>query len=50
MGITPPLEKADWPRSLLMDTRKAQAGGLHFDTTTEGIRRCLQDYSLTALL
>lgn len=50
MGITPPLEKADWPRSLLMDTRKAQAGGLHFDTTTAGIRRCLQDYGLTALL
>lgn len=50
MGITPSLEKADWSRSLLMDTRKAQAGGLKFDTTTEGIRRCLQDYRLSPLL
>lgn len=50
MAITPPLEKADWSRSLLMDTRKAQAGGLCFDTTADGIRRCLQDYGLTSLL
>lgn len=50
MGITPSLEKADWSRSLLMDTRKAQAGGLKFDTTTAGIRRCLQDYRLSPLL
>lgn len=46
LGITPPLEKGDWSRSLLMDTRKAQAGGILFDTTCTGIRRCLQDYGL----
>lgn len=46
LGITPPLEKGDWSRSLLMDTRKAQAGGILFDTTCAGIRRCLQDYGL----
>ena len=50
LGIDPPLEQADWPRSLRMDTRKAQAGGLVFDTTREGIRRCVADYGLTDLL
>ena len=50
LGIDPPLEQADWPRSLRMDTRKAQAGGLVFDTTQEGIRRCVADYGLTDLL
>lgn len=50
MAIAPPLEKADWSRSLLMDTRKAQADGLVFDTTADGIRRCLRDYNLTPLL
>lgn len=50
LGIDPPLEQADWSRSLRMDTRKAQAGGLAFDTTWEGIRRCVADYGLTDLL
>lgn len=47
MGIAPPLEEGDWSRSLLMDTRKARAGGVVFDTTCEGIFRCLRDYGLT---
>lgn len=46
MGIDPPLEKGDWSRSLLMDTRKAQAGGVFFDSTCDGICRCLRDYGL----
>lgn len=50
LDIDPPLEKADWSRSLLMDTRKAQAGGLVFDSTLDGIRRCVADYGLTTLL
>lgn len=50
LGISPTLESADWSRSLRMDTAKAQAGGLVFDTTFAGINRCLQDYNLAALL
>lgn len=47
LGIAPPLEEAHWPRCLAMDTRKAQAAGLHFDTTRAGLARCLRDYGLT---
>lgn len=50
LGIDPPLEVADWSRSLLMDTAKARAGGLVFDSTADGLRRCLQDYGLENLL
>lgn len=50
LGIDPPLEAADWPRSLLMDTAKARAGGLIFDSTADGIRRCAADYGLAGLL
>lgn len=50
LGISPTLEAADWPRSLRMDTAKARAGDLVFDTTIAGLTRCLQDYGLTALL
>lgn len=49
LGIAPPLEKSDWSRSLLMDTHKAQAGGILFDTTCDGIIRCLKDYGLSSL-
>lgn len=46
MGIETPLEKKDWSRSLLMDTRKARAGGVIFDSTCDSIHRCLRDYGL----
>lgn len=50
LGIDPPLEQTDWSRSLLMDTRKARAGGLVFDSTIDGLRRCVADYGLADLL
>lgn len=49
LGVSPQLEVADWPRCLRMDTAKARTGGLVFDTTAGGIRRCLQDYGIAAL-
>ncbi len=47
LGVAPRLEAADWARCLAMDTRKAQAGGLHFDATNDALARCLRDYGLT---
>ena len=35
-----------WERCLAMDTRKARAAGLCFDTTRDGLLRCLRDYGL----
>ena len=37
------------PRSLLMDDAAAMAHGIEFDTTVEGIRRCMADYGWSAL-
>lgn len=37
------------PRSLLMDDAAAVSLGITFDTTVEGIRRCMADYGLNAL-
>lgn len=50
LGITPPLEKADWPRSLRMDCRKAREAGIVFDSTFDNVTRCLQDYGVSSLL
>ncbi len=46
LNVAPRLEAADWSRCLSMDTRKVQAGGLHFDTTCAALARCLRDYGL----
>lgn len=46
LNLDTTLEQTDWFRNLLMDTRKAQAGGVQFDSTLEGLRRCLRDYGL----
>lgn len=50
LGITPPLEKADWSRSLRMDCRKARETGIVFDSTFDNVTRCLQDYGVSPLL
>lgn len=50
LGITPPLEKADWPRSLRMNCRKAREAGIVFDSTFDNVTRCLQDYGVSSLL
>ena len=46
MGICAQVEEADWHRNLVMDGTKLKHSGIHFDTTQQGIRRCLQDYGL----
>lgn len=50
LRIAPAIEAADWQRSLAMDCAKARRGGIVFDSTADGIRRCLRDYGLEGLL
>ena len=47
LGITVQIKAADWSRNLVMDGSKLAEAGIQFDTTQQGIRRCLQDYGLT---
>lgn len=46
MGIPVRVEEADWQRNLTMDDAKLRSFGICFDTTQEGIVRCLHDYGL----
>lgn len=50
LHIAPGLLPGDRVRNLAMDTARAQRGGVLFDTTVEGVTRCLQEYGLTELL
>ena len=47
LGISVQIEPADWPRNLVMDCKKLNRSGIYFDTTQQGIQRCLQDYGLS---
>ena len=46
MGIHVRIEEDTWHRNLVMDTAKLERFGIRFDTTQQGIRRCLRDYGL----
>lgn len=46
MGFRVQIEEAAWQRNLVMDGTKLNSFGIRFDTTQQGIRRCLQDYGL----
>lgn len=46
LGITVAIEEGDWARNLAMDCTKLRKAGIAFDTTQQGIHRCLQDYGL----
>lgn len=46
MGFRVQIEEAAWPRNLVMDGTKLDSSGIRFDTTQQGIQRCLQDYGL----
>lgn len=46
MNLAPRLTAGERCRNLAMDTAKARRGGVVFDTTAEGIVRCLNDYGL----
>ena len=49
MGLTVQITEADWHRNLVMDGTKLDSYGIRFDTTQQGILRCLRDYGLTEL-
>lgn len=46
MGIAVNVEETDWSRNLVMDSKKLERAGIRFDTTRQGILRCLRDYGL----
>ena len=49
LGIAVQIEKESWGRNLVMDTTKLERFGIRFDTTHQGIQRCLKDYGLRTL-
>ena len=50
LHISPELLPGDRDRNLSMNTAKARRHGLGFDSTVQGITRCLHDYGLTEIL
>ena len=46
LRITVDIQEADWARNLAMDCGKLRAQGITFDTTQDGLLRCLRDYGL----
>ena len=49
LGVTVQIEEDTWHRNLVMDTAKLERFGIRFDTTQQGIQRCLKDYGLRTL-
>lgn len=49
LGIAVQIEEESWGRNLGMDTTKLERFGIRFDTTQQGIQRCLKDYGLRTL-
>ena len=49
LGIAVQIEEESWGRNLVMDTTKLERFGIRFDTTHQGIQRCLKDYGLRTL-
>lgn len=49
LGITIKITEESWNRNLVMDAAKLERFGIRFDTTQQGIRRCLRDYGLADL-
>ncbi len=46
LGISVPIEEADWPRNLVMDSAKLGKYGIAFLSTQDALRKCLKDYHL----
>lgn len=46
LGISVPIEEADWPRNLVMDGAKLGKYGIAFLSTQDALRKCLKDYGL----
>lgn len=49
LGVTVQIKEESWNRNLVMDAAKLERFGIRFDTTQQGIRRCLRDYGLADL-
>ena len=49
LGITIKITEEIWERNLVMDAAKLERFGIRFDTTQQGILRCLRDYGLSDL-
>ena len=49
LGVTVRIKEESWNRNLVMDAAKLERFGIRFDTTQQGIRRCLRDYGLADL-
>ena len=49
LGITIKITEEIWERNLVMDAAKLERFGIRFDTTQQGILRCLRDYGLADL-
>lgn len=49
LGVTVRIKEESWNRNLVMDAAKLKRFGIRFDTTQQGIRRCLRDYGLANL-
>ena len=49
LGISIKITEESWNRNLVMDAAKLERFGIRFDTTQQGIRRCLRDYGLADL-
>lgn len=50
MGLSVEIDAAHWKRNLAMDGTKLAGYGIRLDTTQQGIRRCMEDYGLSAVL
>ncbi len=49
LGIRVQIEETAWNRNLAMDCAKLSRFGIGFDTTQQGIVRCLKDYGLKSM-
>ena len=49
LGVAVQIKEESWNRNLVMDAAKLERFGIRFDTTQQGIRRCLRDYGLADL-
>lgn len=49
LGVAVRIKEESWNRNLVMDAAKLERFGIRFDTTQQGIRRCLRDYGLADL-
>lgn len=46
LGVSVQIEPQEWPRNLAMDTSKLRQYGICFDSTQQGLRRCLNEHHL----